>query len=86
MFNVVSKIPFNEKFSGFTKLGLLAWDVELKEAGFGLIDSADGTDLTYGLGVMLNATDKVSCNLQYQMYNLDGVALDNISIGIQTSF
>ncbi len=82
----VGKIPFNEQFSGFAKFGFLSWDAELEEAGFGQIASDDGTDVTFGFGAMFDATEKVSFNLLYQMYELDDVDVDNLSLGIQVGF
>jgi OOP family OmpA-OmpF porin len=84
--NFVGKVPFNEKISGFANLGFLAWDIKLDEAGTGTIATDEGTDFTYGLGIMFGVTDKVSCNLQYQMYEFDDVDVDNISVGIQVGF
>jgi len=85
-FAVVGKLPFNEMVSAYAKLGFFAWDAELEEAGFGQIASDDGADLTYGLGVLLNVTEKFACFAQSQNYELDDVDIDNISLGIQFGF
>lgn len=86
LMNVVGKAPFNEKVSGFAKLGMFAWDATLDEAGTGQIDSDDGTDLFYGIGIMFNANEKMTLNFQYLMFELDDVDVDNISVGINVGF
>jgi hypothetical protein len=46
----------------FVKLGLQGWDSELSQDGGGVIASKDGTDIFYGFGVMVKATNNIkSC-------------------------
>lgn len=84
--SVVGKIPFNPIVSGYAKLGFAAWDAEVEEDGFGQIFSDDGTDITYGLGILFNTAGQVLGFIQYQSYELDDIDLDNVSVGAQINF
>jgi OOP family OmpA-OmpF porin len=66
----------------FGKLGLHLWDTELSEAssaGFGKADD-DGTDLFYGIGANINATEKFIVRLEAEQYEVDDWDVTNVSL------
>jgi len=86
----VGKVPFSPIFSGYAKAGFFSWDSEVSEQGFGVFVTDEGTDITYGLGAMLNMSENVAAYFEYQNYDFDlegvDISLDNYSIGFQLSF
>ena len=88
--SAIGKIPFSDNFSGFARLGFFSWDAEVNAAGFGEIASDDGTDLTYGLGLLIDFNENISGLIQYQKFDFetDGedIDADNLSLGLQVFF
>ena len=70
----------------FLKLGMLSWDRELTQDGAGVIGRDDGTDIFYGFGVMVKASDKISIGARYNLYDFDGDDVTMLSINAQLSF
>lgn len=48
------------------------WDATLDEAGYGEIGSDDGTDISLGLGALVNLTDQFDVVFEYQRFDLGG--------------
>lgn len=86
----VGKIPFNNIFSIYAKAGIFSWDADVEEEFFGLIAEDSGTDVTIGLGLLLNLGERAATYFNYQNYDitLEGVdvSLDNYSFGFQLYF
>ena len=70
----------------FVKLGLQGWDSELSQDGAGVIASKDGTDIFYGFGVMLKATNSISLGARYNIYDFDGDDISMLSVNAQLNF
>ena len=70
----------------FVKLGMLSWDREVTQDGAGVIAKDDGTDIFYGLGVMVKTTDKLSFGARYNVYDFDGDDVTMLSINAQLGF
>lgn len=62
--------PISPQWSLFGKVGLFAWDLDLKD-GTGLIGSASesGTDLTFGFGASYDFSRNAAVRFEYQQYN-----------------
>lgn len=82
----VASAPLNDSFSLFGRLGILMWDVSLDEDGFGELASDDGNDLFIGFGCRLSAAEQLDITLQYDMYELDDVDVDNLAFGVRLKF
>lgn len=67
----------------FAKIGYISWDVELEL----LTNSAsiDGSDLGYGVGLSFGLA-AVKVRGEYEVYDLDGVDLSMLSVGIVYQF
>jgi len=70
----------------FVKLGLQGWDSELSQDGAGVIASNDGTDIFYGFGVMVKATNSISLGARYNIYDFDGDDISMLSVNAQLNF
>lgn len=70
----IGSFPLGNRFSVFGKLGLAMWEVEA-----GAFDD-DGTDLTYGIGLQYDLSNRLGLRGQWQRYDVDGDA-DVLSIG-----
>jgi len=62
------------------------WDATLDEAGYGEIGSDDGTDISLGLGALVNLTDQFDVVFEYQRFDLDGGDVSNLSLGARFNF
>ena len=70
----------------FVKIGLQGWDNEISQDGAGVIASKDGTDLFYGLGAMVKATNNISLGARYTIYDFDGDDVSMLSLNAQLNF
>ena len=70
----------------FVKLGLQGWDSEITQDGAGVIASKDGTDIFYGLGAMVKATNNISLGARYTIYDFDGDDVSMLSFNAQLGF
>jgi len=85
-FGALAKAQVNDNFDVYFKAGLHMWDAELKEDGFGLLGEADGTDIFYGVGALLNVNNKLSLGARYNTYDMDGDDVTMLSINAQIGF
>lgn len=77
----IASFPLGNKFSVFGKLGFAMWDADA-----GIFGSADGTDLTYGVGLKYDLTPKFAIRGQWQRYDIDDADGDLFSVGIIYKF
>lgn len=80
----VGKMPLANNFSVYGKLGFLMWDA--KASAFGISDSEDGTDLTYGIGLQYDVSRNFGLRGQWQRYDVDDADADMFSIGLVYRF
>lgn len=82
--SVLAIFPVTETFELFAKVGATTWDAELTEAGYGKIEDADGTDVSYGAGLAVNFTDNFGAFAQFVRVN--DIDVNNYSIGLKFVF
>jgi opacity protein-like surface antigen len=70
----------------FLKLGMLSWNREVSRDGTGVIGKDDGTDILYGFGVMVKATESLSIGARYNVYDFDGDDVTMLSVNAQLGF
>ena len=85
-FHGLIKAPFDDGLTLYAKAGWSMWDVEFDVNDAprdGYEDSSsNGTDFSYGLGVMFDASRHVSLRLDYTAVTTDKSSA-NISVGVQ---
>lgn len=88
LFDVVGVLPLNEQFSLFGKIGVHAWQVEQSGTIFGMpfSDSADGTDLTFGLGAQYDFNEKLGIRAEWERFDVDNTDVDLLSAGVVFRF
>ncbi|GEM_PF-1319052 len=89
----VAGIAKYELIHGINLIGIAGvsfWDLSLSEDGYGVIGVTDGSDLFYGIGLDLVASDKVSVIFEYKDYDISvqgvDISVDNISAGLKYQF
>jgi OmpA-OmpF porin, OOP family len=84
-FNIAAlgSYPISEQFSVFGKLGLFIWDAEASDTTGGALFSAtaDGTDLSFGVGVSYNFTRNLGLRAEWEMFKTDEADATLLSIG-----
>lgn len=70
----------------FVKLGMLSWDREATQDGTGVIARDDGTDIFYGFGVKVKATESLGIGARYNVYDFDGDDVSMLSINAELGF
>lgn len=84
-FNVAAlgHLPINEQFSLFGKIGLFTWDAEASDttAGVPFSAAADGTDISFGLGVSYSFTRNFAVRAEWEMFQTDEADATLLSIG-----
>jgi len=68
----------------FARVGAIDWSGDIRSAELGR-GSADGTDLTYGLGAQFRVWS-LSLRAEYERFELDDADADMISIGVTWTF
>lgn len=82
-FDVVGYLPLGNNFNIMGKLGMFAWtvDVDILNA------SDDGTDLTYGLGVQFDVTNRLSLRGEWEEFtDVSGSDISMLSAGMLYTF
>jgi OmpA-OmpF porin, OOP family len=81
--------PVSEQFSIFGKLGLFIWEADASDttAGIGAFSAtADGTDLSFGVGVGYNFTRNLGVRAEWELFQTDDADASLISIGLVWRF
>jgi len=78
--SAVGSYPINEAFTVFGKLGIWAWDAEVKSSLSGLSSDDDGTDVMFGAGGSYNFTKAISVRAEWERFEADGDDADLLSI------
>jgi hypothetical protein len=82
--SVLGIIPVTESFELFGKVGYQSWEADLSST-VGVSASADGTDVTYGVGATYT-TGPFSFRAEAERYDFDGEDVDMLSAGIAYNF
>jgi OmpA-OmpF porin, OOP family len=89
-FNVAAlgSYPITEQFSVFGKIGLFIWESEASDTTGGLpfSNQADGTDISFGIGVGYNFTRNLGVRAEWERFKLDDVDATLISLGVVWRF
>jgi OOP family OmpA-OmpF porin len=89
-FNVAAmgSYPISEQFSVFGKIGLFIWEAEASDitGGEPFSDKADGTDISFGLGVGYNFTRNLGVRAEWERFEASDADADLLSIGIVWRF
>jgi OmpA-OmpF porin, OOP family len=89
-FNVsaVGAFPVNEQFSVFGKMGLFIWDADASDTtgGVPFSASADGTDLSFGVGVNYSFTRNLGVRAEWEMFKTDDGDATLLSAGVVWKF
>jgi OOP family OmpA-OmpF porin len=89
-FNVsaVGAFPVNEQFSVFGKIGLFIWDADASDttAGVPFSASADGTDVSFGVGVSYSFTRNLGVRAEWEMFKTDDGDATLLSAGVVWKF
>ena len=89
-FNVagVGILPLTEEFSLFAKLGLFAWEAKASDTTGGVPFSAtaDGADVSFGLGASYAFTRQFSVRAEWERFKLESADADLISVGVLYRF
>lgn len=81
---VVPKWPLSERLALRGKLGVMAWDGELRGGqGFGRIEDPSGEELLVGVGLQYDFESGVGLSLQHDRFELD---LESTLFGIHWKF
>lgn len=81
----VGTLPINDRVGVYGLVGYT--DAELTASSPGVSVSGTDSDISYGVGVDIGATNNVSWNLEYTSYiDESNVALSSISIGANFAF
>lgn len=93
---LVGIAPVSERFDLYGKVGVFMWDADLDITATGSMggvthterasESESGTDLSFGVGGQFHVTDNFAIAGEFTRYDLEGDALDNISVVARFKF
>jgi OmpA-OmpF porin, OOP family len=82
--SAVGRLPVNDKFSVFGKLGFASYDVEVKgRIGNTVVasDSGSDEDLSYGIGAAFNIIPAVELRAEYEAIDVSDGSFNVLSVG-----
>jgi OOP family OmpA-OmpF porin len=81
--SAVGRLPVNDKFSVFGKLGFASYDVEVKARVGNNVGSGSDSDedLSYGIGAAFNIAPAIEVRAEYEAIDVSGGSFDLLSIG-----
>lgn len=81
--SAVGRLPINDKFSVFGKLGFASYDVDVKvRVGNAVGSGSDGDeDLSYGIGAAFNIAPAIELRAEYEAIDVSGGSFDLLSVG-----
>lgn len=82
--SAVGRLPVNDKFSVFGKLGFASYDVEAKgRIGNTVVASESGSDedLSYGIGAAFNITPAIEVRAEYEAIDVSDGSFSLLSVG-----
>jgi len=87
-FSGVGILPLGDEFALFAKLGLFAWDAKASDTTGGVPFSAtaDGADVSFGLGASYAFTKNFSVRAVSVLIKLDTADASLLSLGVQYKF
>ncbi|MCF7979412.1 MAG: outer membrane beta-barrel protein [Chromatiaceae bacterium] len=92
---VTAGYPFTDRLSAFAKLGAVFWDADAKSTAnlasgsAAAKDDANGSDLSFGLGVAYYLTDHIAVRGDWDRYQIGGDADTDVnlwSLAVQYKF
>lgn len=81
--SALGRLPINEKFSVFGKLGFASYDVEVKVRAGNAVGSGSDSDedLSYGVGGAFNLSSAVELRAEYEAIDVSGGSFSVLSVG-----
>ena len=82
--SALARLPIEGRIKPFAKFGVHFWDLDAAfSSTFGSASlSDDGTDIFYGAGVEVMATDTLSARAEFERFDFGGDDVDFLSIGL----
>ena len=69
-FSALGIIPVSNNVDIFGKAGLMLWDAEASiSAPFNVSEDDNGTDITFGVGINFNASEKFAIRAEFEKFN-----------------
>jgi len=86
-FSAVGTLPLGSNFALFGKIGFFVWESDASDLTGGLPFSgtADGSDVSYGIGASLNFTRNLGIRVEWERFKAVG-DIDLLSIGVVFRF
>jgi OOP family OmpA-OmpF porin len=85
--SALGRLPLSGAFSLFGKIGLFMWEADASDitGGVPFSDSADGNDLSFGVGLAYDFTRNLGARVEWERFDADGdVGL--LSLGLAYRF
>ena len=88
------RLELNKNLQLQSKLGIFDWDTKYTFSGTDPFDGAfssrtvsiDGTDISFGLGLVHTLTNDISAHLDWDFYNLDEEVVNTFGFGVSYMF
>jgi hypothetical protein len=85
--SVVGTIPLNPSFALFGKVGLFAWDADMRDVtgSFGYWQTTYDVDISYGFGASFQFNRNVAVQAEWEQFEaIDSISL--LSVGLVYRF
>lgn len=86
--SAVGVLPLGQKFVLFAKAGMFLWYSEATDVTGGLatFSEEDGSDLSLGLGASVALGQRVSLRAEWERFDMSGVDVDLVTVGVAFRF
>ena len=79
--NLIGYVPLGDRVSVFGRFGLFSWTFEVDSGGF--VSEDTGVDVTYGVGLEVNLSERVSVLAEYDSYEVSDGDVSLVSLGFR---
>lgn len=79
-------LPLADKLSLLGKVGLHAWDADVRGPIASRLSDSSDTDTFVGVGVEYRLSDRLDFRAEYERYNVDNFDVDAVSAGVSFRF
>ncbi len=79
-------VPLQPGFELTGRVGLIAWDADMKASVGPASSSEDGTDIYYGIGAAFQVSRELHLTVGFDRYDIDDTDVDMLSLGAKFYF
>lgn len=83
---MLGAVPMGDMSAFYGKIGVADWSADVDVQGYSGANVSDGTDLLYGLGFKIGASESMAFTLEYEVIDADDSDVKSVNAGVGFRF